>query len=73
MGRNTSEYTFCLSLSQVLTENGGKRGGGRTCAVTRRCLKKHLFIHVYCVCHRPESYDSNMIACDKSGTRFNFK
>ena len=26
---------------------------------------KHLFVHVYCVCQLPESYDSNMIQCDK--------
>ena len=22
------------------------------------------YVHVYCVCHLPESYDSNMIECD---------
>ena len=42
-------------------------------AVTTRCPKKHLFVHVYCVCRLPESYDSNMIECDKCGSWFHFK
>ena len=50
-----------------------------TCAFERRQLSafpialgavnknpaKHLFVHVFCVCQLPESYDSNMIQCDK--------
>ena len=43
------------------------------CGLTTRCAKKHLFVHVYCVCNLPESYDSKMIACDKCGTWFHFK
>ena len=31
------------------------------------------YVHVYCVCHLPESYDSNMIECDKCGSWFHFK
>ena len=44
-----------------------------TSAVTTRCPKKHLFVHVSCVCRLPESYDSNMIECDKCGSWFHFK
>ena len=44
-----------------------------TSAVTTRCPKKHVLLHVYCVCRLPESYDSNMIECDKCGSWFHFK
>ena len=41
-------------------------------AVTKN-PEKHLFVHVYCVCQLPESYDSNMIQCDKCSSWFHFK
>ena len=28
------------------------------------CRKKHLFVHTYCVCSLPESYDSEMVQCE---------
>jgi len=28
--------------------------------VVNRNPEKHLFVHVYCVCQLPESYDSNL-------------
>ena len=34
---------------------------------------KHLFVHVFCVCQLPESYDSNMIQCDKCSLWYHFK
>ena len=37
-----------------------------------RCRKKHLFIPVYCICGLPESYDSDMISCDRCGQWFHF-
>lgn len=39
----------------------------------RRCKPKHLFIHVYCVCRLPESYDSKMIECEECERWFHFK
>ena len=30
-------------------------------SVVNRNPAKHLFVHVFCVCQLPESYDSNMI------------
>ena len=44
-----------------------------TCAATTRCPEKHLFVHMYCVCHLPESYDTNMIQCDQCGSWFHLK
>ena len=58
-----------------------------TCAFERRQLSafpialgavnknpaKHLFVHVFCVCQLPESYDSNMIQCDKCSLWYHFK
>ena len=38
-----------------------------------RCRKKHLFIPVYCICGLPESYDSDMISCDRCGQWFHFR
>ena len=35
--------------------------------------EKHLFVHVYCICQLPESYDSNMVQCDKCSSWYHFK
>ncbi len=32
--------------------------------VVPRCELKHLFVHVFCVCGLPESYDSQIIECE---------
>ena len=45
-----------------------------TSAVTTRCPKSTcLCMFIYCVCRLLESYDSNMIECDKCGSWFHFK
>ena len=41
--------------------------------LSREWPEKHLFVHVYCVCHLPESYDTNMIQCDQCGSWFHLK
>lgn len=42
-------------------------------ANVKRCQLKHIIIHVYCVCLKIESYDSNMIECDGCQKWFHFK
>ena len=41
--------------------------------VVNRNPTKPLFVHVFCVCQLPESYDSNMIQCDKRSLWYHFK
>ena len=31
----------------------------------QKCRGKHVFIHVYCICGLPESYDTQMIECEQ--------
>ena len=38
----------------------------------RRCRLKHLFVRLYCICKRPESYDSKMIQCEHCLEWFHF-
>ena len=33
---------------------------------------KHLFVHLYCTCLMPESYDTRMIQCDRCEHWFHF-
>ena len=35
--------------------------------------KKHIFIHLYCTCKMPESYDTRMVQCDDCDTWYHFK
>ncbi len=39
----------------------------------RRYELKHLFVHVFCVCGLPESYDSRMIECETCEKWFHYK
>ncbi len=39
----------------------------------RRCKLAHLFVHVYCICGLPDSYDSQMIECESCQQWFHFK
>ena len=39
----------------------------------QKCRGKHVFIHVYCVCGLPESYDTQMIECEQCQKWFHFK
>lgn len=37
------------------------------------CRSKHLFVHTYCVCGMPESFDSEMVQCEVCEGWFHFK
>ena len=39
----------------------------------KRNKVKHLFVTQYCSCAMPESFDTNMIQCDKCAEWFHFK
>ena len=39
----------------------------------QKCREKHAFIHVYCICGLPESYDTHMIECEQCQKWFHFK
>ena len=39
----------------------------------QKCREKHAFIHVYCICGLPESYDTHMIECEQCKKWFHFK
>ena len=39
----------------------------------QKCRGKHVFIHVYCICGLPESYDTQMIECEQCQKWFHFK
>ena len=38
-----------------------------------RCKLKHLFVHIYCVCGLPESFDSKMVECEDCQRWYHFK
>ena len=42
-------------------------------AQVKRSPKKQLTINLYCICEMPESYDSEMVQCDKCQKWFHFK
>ena len=52
---------------------GARRGQSVHSHILHRCRKKHLFIPVYCICGLPESYDSDMISCDRCEQWFHFR
>ena len=35
--------------------------------------RRHVFVHVYCTCGMPESYDSRMVECEACELWFHFK
>ena len=39
----------------------------------QKCREKHAFIHVYCICGLPESYDTHMFECQQCKKWFHFK
>ena len=39
----------------------------------QKCRGKHAFIHVYCICGLPESYDTHMIEFEQYQKCFHFK
>ena len=41
-------------------------------AVTK-CRLKHCFIKTYCICNRPECYDSKMLECEDCCKWFHYK
>ena len=50
-------------------------GGASSCKkkAAQKCRGKHAFIHVYCMCGLPESYDTHMIEFEQYQKCFHFK
>lgn len=39
----------------------------------KTCRLKHIFVHLYCTCLLPESFDHSMVKCDKCKSWFHYK
>ena len=45
----------------------------QTSVAVARNARKHLFVHIHCECQPPDSYDSNMIECERCNHWFHSK
>ena len=42
-------------------------------AVVKQAQKKNILVHTYCLCRMPETFDSDMVACDKCDEWYHYK